>query len=266
MNAIVDHIFTDTYFPGDIARQKAVSTAITLLEPRSQRREALVRCQFLSEFACDDEIIATVTQAALYDICTLLDSLLPAGQHRDAFHAQLAVLLKSAVDLWKPLQKSKHRVSADFSPDRQILERGDSYSEYDMSSTADTAGRPLSPGSAHTSAVMILFPVIMMDGDYVADPKALWSDQAALVKARDEAMAEQNRLSGYGIPTGRADMARPLNQRRPSIGGRMGGPRSPTALVSSAAPSTWEGNVAKPGSLLSSRRENGVKAGAGQKG
>lgn len=113
------------------------------------------------------------------------------------------------------------------------------------------ASRPGSPRSMNSQVVLLLFPAIAMNRQLICRPRALWSDQAAYVEARD--MEQSQRLSLSGSMVGMPDMARPAARRRHSLNG----PRqnhSPNASIVSTT--TMNGRP----SLQSSRRlENGVK-------
>lgn len=272
MNAIVNHVFADIYLPGYTGRQKEVSSTLALLAELNPRREALVRCQFLAEFVPSQEVVSSVMQAAFKDICFILDSLLPAGPQQDRFHTELAGLLQSAVTTWIPLQASRNRVVVDFSMNMPDLDRQeDFYSDFDKATAENGTPQPSSPGATHTSVILMLFPLILMDGNIMAGPKALWSDQAALIEAREEVAADSarsNRLSSYGA-VGLADGHRQSSHpRRQSVSGRPGGLRSSVAAASSTAtqgamsPSTAT-KLGSPG--LGRRVENGVKPVAGKK-
>jgi len=216
INALYNHIFTDVYIPGAVQYQRAVSTTLQILN--DPQREALVRCQLLAEFETQADTFQSVAQPASNEVCTALDSLLPAGEPRQKFQTKLAELLKDAFELWRSLQASTRRVYADMSVDPHILERDtDFYSDYDYGALRNaTNPSMLAPAG---QAVQLLFPMVCIGEEVAFNPKALWSDQAAVVDARDELAAERTSIHGgvAGVP----DVVRqPVARRRNSISAR----------------------------------------------
>ncbi|OIW24641.1 hypothetical protein CONLIGDRAFT_101504 [Coniochaeta ligniaria NRRL 30616] len=254
-NAMVNHIFTDIYIPGDVERQKAVSATLELLVMKNPRRESLVRCQLLAEYEIDTEILSSVHQAAFDEICKVLDDLLPAGNPRDKFHTKLDALLGEALELWRPLQKSKNRVSAHLDFNAKVLKRDeDAYADYD-GPNSQGAGAPRSPGFAGSEPVLLLFPLIYTSEEVVYQATALWSDQGAFIDAKNE--ASEHRLSVTGSIVGAVDSTRPsAGRRRMSLGGRM--PTSSTSSLPPAGTMNSSSDVSSSRLVSSRRTENGI--------
>lgn len=259
INALVNHIFTDVHIPDAVDIHRAVSTTLDHLS-NDPRRESIVRCQLLAVSESQGDNSHGVAQAASDEICTALDSLLPAGEPLRTWQAKLAGLLHDAWVLWRSVQPSLKRVSARLSFDAQTLEildrDQDSYGDYDSGSGREAA-RPGSPTSTKTQVVLLLFPAICMSGDAIPlfGPIALWSDQAAYVEAGNERAPRSMSINGSGV--GLPDPARLQSTRRRNSIRTAQTPVATTSLSSGAA----AGSDVAGGQLVPSRRpENRIKS------
>ena len=252
-NAMVEHIFTDIYVPNDHDRQKALSSALELLNSTDPHREALVRCQLLESFSVNDEDLDNISKAAFREICNVLDNLLPAGDPRDKFHTELNALLGEAIELWRPLQRSKTRVSAHLSiSPKELTREDDAYRDYDLGPVK--AG---SQGFSGSQPVMLLFPLIYAsDQDLICTAMALWSDQGAFIEASNE--ASEDRFSMAGNMPGMTDSARPsAARRRFSVSGKTSSP--PTAALPPASAMHRSSSDSSSHLIPTRSRENGIK-------
>ncbi|KAK3347162.1 hypothetical protein B0T25DRAFT_295904 [Lasiosphaeria hispida] len=192
--ALTDHIFVDMYFRKPDLRH-AVSTMLDYLEARDSyaeaedshaqsgylRREPMVRIQLLAEAETDNEARLRVINSAKRDVCDSLDHLLPSSFTRDVFHGRLEELLAQAMDLWGPLQRSKFRASAEFAVTAQLDRQDDFYTEF---------GGPVEGEQAEP--IILLFPQISIANEIICSAKALWSDQAIVVAAKEELEKARN--------------------------------------------------------------------------
>jgi hypothetical protein len=215
-NVMAEHIFTDIYLPGEVDKQRAVSSTLELLAQKEPKREMLVRCQLLEELSADSEILSAVESNAFKEICKYLDHLLPAGNLLNEFHAKLKRLLREAVQLWHPLQRSESRVSAYVSVTPDMLNRDDdAWDDYDKRSNQH-AVTPSPIAFQSSQPVVILFPLICANDQMVAPPMALWSDQGAFVEAKNEEDRSSVGRGAVGMNTTRS----PTIQRRMSSSAR----------------------------------------------
>ncbi|KAK0708555.1 hypothetical protein B0H67DRAFT_686606 [Lasiosphaeris hirsuta] len=186
--ALTDHIFVDMYFR-DPNLQHAVSTMLSYLETRDGYpeagdghaqsgyigRESIVRLQLLSESNTGDDARLQAISSAKRDVCKALDSLLPSSITRDVFHSKLEEILERAIELWAPLQRSTFRVSAEFGLTAQLDRKYDFHSDFG----------PL-VGGEKSEPILPLFPQIGIRDEVIYGAKALWSDQTAVVAAKEE--------------------------------------------------------------------------------
>ncbi|KAK3381721.1 hypothetical protein B0H63DRAFT_524405 [Podospora didyma] len=226
--ALVDHIFVDIYL-GVPSLQHAISATLDVLQSKSERRERLARSLLLAEFGPDQGKPQYAVKSAKEDCNKVLDPLIPAGPIRDAFYKSLDTLLNEAVELWEPVQRSKQRVSVelDLSLDLgiNIDEEEDSFPEYGAIKTREGGG-----GGERNRPVLLLRPQICMGQEILLPAVALWSNQAALVEAKDEAAA----IAAARNSRPRASVAIP--RRRPSVNSSHAASPRPTSTPSSPSP------------------------------
>ncbi|KAK1828502.1 hypothetical protein QBC39DRAFT_150612 [Podospora conica] len=181
--ALVDHIFVDISARHGPGLQQAVSTILGFLDGKDSRREAIVRSQLLAELADDDNGEHDITSALEY-ITDTLDQLVPPGTADESVYPMLEGLLREAAALWSPFRRSRYRISAELDVHwRHLVRTDDCYPIY---------GDPGPVG--HPSEVVVpLFPQIVKRQDILVNPRVLWSDQRAVVEAREEIQKARDR-------------------------------------------------------------------------
>lgn len=199
--ALVEHIFIDVSTRHGPRLQPAVSTVLGFLEGRDERREAVVRSQLLAASQADEEHDSHDTEhainAALAYVEDRLDAVVPPRTPRDRFDhvgppptardsagLVLVKLLREAATLWMPLRRSRTRISAELNVHwRRLVRADDCYRDYGDAE----------PGPHAYEVVIPLFPQIVKGQNILINPRVLWSDQSAVVSAREELKKERDR-------------------------------------------------------------------------
>ncbi|KAK3384651.1 hypothetical protein B0T24DRAFT_674396 [Lasiosphaeria ovina] len=223
--ALVEHIFTDIYFPGDVGRQEAVSTVLEELEALNPCRGVVVRCQLLSVFKAGEEQHSMAVEFAKEDIFKVLSPFLPVGPIRDDFEQKIEMILREAIVVWESPQRSKNRITAELSVDSEYLERDDCYPEYGEVNVPPNA---VSPGHSDgkDTALVPLRPQFSTNQDILLPAVVLWRNQGATVNAMVELESARQRSPGQTSGLGRQH-----TKRRQSIN-HAARPASATGLPS----------------------------------
>lgn len=210
--ALVEHIFIDIskrQAPELPELQQAARTVLSYLGGRDERREAIVRSQLLTGSPDDDEgdMNWSIDQAFAY-VRDRLDAVVPPGTPRDRYRLDAVVppptardsaelvlvgLLREAATLWMPLRRSRTRISAELDVHwRRLVRADDCYRDYGDAE----------PGRHAYEVVVPLFPQIVKGQNILINPRVLWSDQAAVVSAREELKKERDRSGpkDKGVP------------------------------------------------------------------
>lgn len=218
--ALVEHIFIDVSTRHGPGIQPAVSTVLGFLEGRDERREAVVRSQLLAGSQADeDHDMEHAINTAYAYVRDRLDAVLPPGTVRDRFDpvapprtprdsAQLVLvgLLREAATLWMPLRRSRTRISAELDVHwRRLVRADDCYRDYGDAE----------PGPHAYEVVVPLFPQIVKGQNILINPRVLWSDQSAVVSAREELEKERD-WSGPKLKIVPHQQPRRRNSIRPS--------------------------------------------------
>ncbi|KAK0709880.1 hypothetical protein B0T26DRAFT_427898 [Lasiosphaeria miniovina] len=211
--ALVDHIFTDIYFPGHVGRQETLSTILGELEELDPRRGAAARCQLLLVFEAGEEQHSMAVEFAKEDIFKVLRPFLPVGPIRDEFEQNIEAILKEAIAIWESMQRSKNRITAELSVDSEYLERDDCYPEYGELTVPPNT---ISPGHSDVkdTALVPLRPQFSTNRDILLPTVALWRPQEATVNAIVELELESSRKRSPGQTSG---LRRQVAKRRQSI-------------------------------------------------
>ena len=175
--ALVDHVFVDISSIHAPVLQQAASTILGFLNGRDAQREAIVRSQLLAVLSDDDSDMECAIHFAFQYVRDTLDAVVPPGDARDRVDVMMAGLLREAASLWMPFRRSRYRISAELNVHwRQLVRADDCYRDY---------GDP--ELGRHTYEIVVpLFPQIVMGQNILVNPRVLWSDQGAVVSAREE--------------------------------------------------------------------------------
>jgi hypothetical protein len=185
--ALVDHIFVDISTRHAPVLQQAASTILGFLDGKSAQREAIVRSQLLAVLSYDsddDSDMEYAIDAAYEYVRGTLGAVVPPSDARTRVYFTLSVLLRQAASLWMPFRRSRYRISAELDVHwRQLVRADDCYRDY---------GDPELGRHAY-EVVVPLFPQIVMGQNILVNPRVLWSDQGAVVSAREELKKEMDR-------------------------------------------------------------------------
>ncbi|KAK0751435.1 hypothetical protein B0T18DRAFT_387562 [Schizothecium vesticola] len=178
--ALVDHVFVDIPTRHAPVLQQAARTILGFLEGKDAQREAIVRSQLLAVLSYDsddDSDMEYAIHVAFEYVRDTLDAVVPPGDARSSVYVMLAGLLRQAASMWMSFRRSRYRISAELDVHwRRLVRADDCYRDY---------GDP--ELGRHTYEVIVpLFPQIVMGQNILVNPRVLWSDQGAVVSAREE--------------------------------------------------------------------------------
>ncbi|CZR66027.1 uncharacterized protein PAC_15927 [Phialocephala subalpina] len=183
-------IFQQYYLPESDETGKILNQ----LYKENPRREAIFRSQL--RYAYKPEVeqgrVTSIVKSATDKVVGFLGPLLFAPNAEVDFRSEFEGLLWEAVDLWRPVQRSAERGFVENEPDNGW----DDYEEYHSAIELRPDQEVHVPDEP--SAIMSLFPRVIVDNFPISPGYALWSNQSTVVAADLESKSRNsmNELAG----------------------------------------------------------------------
>lgn len=194
--AVAEKIFATVYH-SDIFRQyylpesDEIEKILDQLYKENPRRESIFRSQLRYAYKpeAEQDRVARIVKSATDKVVGLLGPLLFASNAKVLFRSEFERLLQEAADLWTRVQRSRERGFVENEPDNNW----DEYEEYDLAMNLSPDQEVHVPDEP--SAIMSLFPRVVIGGCWISPGYALWSNQSTVVAAGLESKA-RNSMSG----------------------------------------------------------------------
>ncbi|CZR52766.1 uncharacterized protein PAC_02643 [Phialocephala subalpina] len=188
------HIFRQYYLP----ESDEVGKILNQLYKENPRKEAIFRLILLGAIKpeAEESRVTSIVKSATDKVVDLLGPLFFAPNAEREFRSEFEELLQDAVDLWRHVQRS---------PKRGLVKNKQD-SSWGCYEDHDTALQLLPDQEVHVpdepSAIMSLFPRVVVDNSRVCLGYALWSNQNTVVAA-DLELKSRNSMNGMaGNSTG----------------------------------------------------------------
>ncbi|KAF8846725.1 hypothetical protein BDZ45DRAFT_755694 [Acephala macrosclerotiorum] len=212
-------IFRQYYLP----ESDEIEKILNQLHKEYPRKEAIFRSQLHYAYkpGAEQDRVTRIVKSATEKAVGLLGPLLFAPDAEGIFRSDFERLLQDAADLWRPVQKSVVRGSVENEPDNTW----DCHEEYHTAMKLSPDQEVHVPDEP--TAIMSLFPQVVIGDSEICPGYALWSNQSTVVAASLESKS-RNSINGLaGNST--AGIQRRGTTRRFSISGEdtPQSPRSP---------------------------------------
>jgi hypothetical protein len=168
-------IFQQYYLP----ESDEIGKILNQLYKENPRREAIFRSQL--RYAYKPEVeqgrVTSIVKSAADKAVGFLGPLLFAPNSKGDFRSEFERLLQEAVNLWRHVQRNAERGLVENEPDNSW----DDYEEYHSAIELRPDQEVHVPDES--SAIMSLFPRVVVDNSLICPGYALWSNQSTVVAA-----------------------------------------------------------------------------------